>query len=409
MNYLLWALIAGASVAAAVALLELCARRLLRAHAFYSRYRPYSRVRLEIDTTALPALEKIVRVEANRDGERGDPPPERGERAWRALVVGGSVAECFYLDQQSTWPAVIQQVLSQPENLAALGVPRVHVGSAARPIVPCQQINMLLQRILPRYERLDAILVMVGASDVVSWLEKKAPRVIPDSPVPPSRLFEMHPEGPWGITPRKTALFRIAAELRHRLLGRVMVMKRAGDWLHRVRAMRASAKVRLDIAPDPTPMLASFEKHFRALLETAQAGAKRVIVVRQPWFDKAPTPAEDKTFWNFGVGRPYKDQVDIYYSPRAVSRLMRVVDARAEAIARELGVEQVNLMPSLEQSARTYYDDLHFTPEGARTVGRVVADAILRKAAASTEIEEEVSDAALAWQRSNRRSSGLGF
>ena len=55
---------------------------------------------------------------------------------------------------------------------------------------------------------------------------------------------------------------------------------------------------------------------------------------------------------------------------------MRLIDERAVAVAAELGVEQVDLMNVLEHSARTFYDELHFTPEGAATIGAQVAAAI---------------------------------
>jgi hypothetical protein len=103
-----------------------------------------------------------------------------------------------------------------------------------------------------------------------------------------------------------------------------------------------------------------------------------VVLVRQPWFGKTPTPDEEAMFWNFGLGRPYKEKVSTYLTPRVVDALMRAMDARAASVAASMGVQHVDLMASLEPSAKTFYDELHFTPEGAAVVGRAVADAIVR-------------------------------
>lgn len=371
-----------ACASAGAVLGELGARRFIRARGFYSRYRPYLRHRVEIDRAALPTLDPVIRMEFNRDGERGDPPPQPGEQVFRALVIGGSAAEGFLLDQDRTWAAVVQRILNQPENLPKLGARRVHVGIAARSILPCAQIHLLLQRVLPHYERLDAVLIMVGASDVVSWMEQRMPQALTEERVSVDKVFEMHPEGPWGVRPKETALYSLLSELNLRIRKPVVDLKNIGGWLPQVRKMRAEAKVVLDEVADPTPMVSFFDKHLRATIETAKRASPRVIVIRQPWFDKEPTPDELGMFWNFGVGRPYKEQVDTYCSPRLMSHLMSLIDERTELVAKELGVESLNVRPALPASRHIYYDELHLTIEGAMALGREVAEAILRKAGA---------------------------
>lgn len=376
MNLLTGALALGAVPVAAV-LAELIARRLLRAFGGYYRYRPHNRERMEIDATALPALDPVSHVRINCDGERGNPPPKKGEQAWRALVVGGSAAECYYLDQEQTWPAVLEHLLSTPAALAHLGVPRVHIGNIAKAILPCEQITMLLSRVFPRYDELDAIFVMVGASDVIRWLEKKTPAKIKEGAFTPSSIFEVHPEGPWGWSPKQTALWHLASRVNTRLRKPEFVRKNTGDWLHRVRKMRARAETLLPELPDPKPMLDHFEKFYREMLRLSKGKARRVIVVRQPWFDKEHTPEEAALLWNFGMGRPYIEEVKTYAEMKAVCKLLRQVDERARIINEEMGVEQLDLMPILERSAKVYYDMLHFTPAGAKAVADAVAEAVL--------------------------------
>jgi lysophospholipase L1-like esterase len=374
MSLLVGALALGAAAVATAVAAEFITRRLLKSYGGYYRYRPYNRERLEIDRTALPALNPVSLVRINRDGERGNEPPRKDERAWRALVVGGSAAECYYLDQDQTWPAVLERRLSEPASLAELGVPRVHIGNIAKAILPCEQITMLLSRVFPRYDELDAIFVMVGASDVIRWMEKKTPAKITEGAFSLSSIFELHPEGPWGWSPKQTALWHVASRFNMRLRRPEAVRKNTGDWLHRVRKMRARAETLLTELPDPTPMLDHFEKYYRQMIQLSKGKAKRVIVVRQPWFEKEFTPEEAALLWNFGMGRPYIEEVKVYAEMKAVHKLLHKVDDRAKAINEELGVEQLDLMPILERSARVYYDTLHFTPAGAKDV----ADAVLK-------------------------------
>ena len=143
--------------------------------------------------------------------------------------------------------------------------------------------------------------------------------------------------------------------------------------------MRARATEIRQTMPDPAPMLDRFEFHFRGVLDKAAAHADRVLVVRQPWFDKDYTPEEAACMWHGGAGQAWRENVTTYYSFEVVSRLMALVDARAAAIASAKGIEQVDLMPVLEPSLDNYYDGFHATPAGATRAAAAIADAVLHQ------------------------------
>ncbi len=371
-------LVVGASVtAAAVALVasELGARARLRARGGYFVLRRWSRTVMEVDKSSLPTLEDVVTFEVNRDGERGPEPPPDADDVFRVLVCGGSAAECYLLDQATAWPAVVQRVLTP--QASRLGARRVHVGNIARSLVACELVELMLRRVLPRYGRLDAVVLMVGGSDVLAWLEKHAPALAEDLEPRAGDVFDEHPEPPFGWTPRTMALRRLVAFWHRRLLRPVDRRTGAGRRLIGIRAMRARGKT-LDAVPDPASMLARFERWLRCAIETARSKAPRVLVVRQPWLRKEFTPEEELRLWNFGVGRPYSEEVTTYYSHDVVNRLMSAVDKVAARVAEDLGVESLYLMDRLEHDFGTFYDRLHFAPDGAQRVGEEVADAILR-------------------------------
>lgn len=363
--------------AAGFVLTELCVRAWLARFGRYYVWQPYSRTHMQLDRETLPTLEVATRMEFNSDGERGDPPPSESNGTFRVLVAGGSVAECYFVDQENSWPYVVQRVLSRKENLERLGARRVHVGNIGRSLVTCRHIEQMLARLLPRYPRLDAIVFMVGASDLVHWLERRTPEVIDEPEPKASQVFAAHPEGPFGWTVHTLALRRVASYWRRRLMRPIEVRERAGKRLGQARAMRARAKEILHDVPDPKPFLDHFEHYLRRLVERARIHAPRVIIARQPWLEKRLTPEEEKLLWNFGAGRPYEGDVSAYYSHELVWRLMKQVDQRTSDVARELGVQQVDVMPRLESNFEIYYDELHFTPKGCALVGQVVAQAIL--------------------------------
>jgi hypothetical protein len=130
-------------------------------------------------------------------------------------------------------------------------------------------------------------------------------------------------------------------------------------------------------------MLNFFEDQFRELLLKAKSHAKRVLVLRQPWFEKDYTPEELGHIWHGGLGNPWTEEVTVYYSTDVLCRLMALVSDRAAEVADEVGVEQLDLMPLLEPNLETYYDFVHFTPAGAAVVAKAVTAAILRRPASA--------------------------
>jgi hypothetical protein len=295
---------------------------------------------------------------------------------FRVLVVGGSAAECWFIDQSSSWPHVLQEALREPANLGRLGVRAVHVGNIARSLVAARHIDKVLENILPHYDHLDAIVFMVGASDIVHWLEKGTPAVIDDD-LPITTLFAQHPEGPYGWTPRTLALRRLASNWYHRVRRPVEVRESAGKRLGDARRMRGRALEVLDEVPDPAPMLDGFEHWFHRLLVRAKSKAAHVVVVRQPWLEGDFTDAEKQLLWSFAAGRPYAQEVTRYYSHEVGWELHRLVDRKVAALAEREGVEQVELMSEIPADFDHYYDEHHHTPRANAMIGRLVARAII--------------------------------
>jgi lysophospholipase L1-like esterase len=369
------------AAAAAVILGELAARAWLTLGRAYYVWLPHQRLRLHIDRETLPELDPIARFEVNADGERGPEVPRlrRGETLYRVLVAGGSQPEGYLLDQDVNWPGALLRLLSRPGCAASLGASHVHVGSIARSGVGSESLDLILERVLPRYPRLSAIVILVGASDVLRWLEEGAPGR-PSARVPPAELFRCHPEGPFGWHPRTLAIAELARRAHRRLRRPLRVHEQAGRWLRNARSMRAGAKVVRAAMPDPDPMLRHFEKHLRRVIERAQAHADRVVIVRQSWYAKPEplTPEELAHMWHGGVGQAWRQPVTTYFAIDVTARLMALLDARAVRVADALGVEHLDLSSALQPTLDTYYDYFHLTPSGARTVAGLVATALTR-------------------------------
>jgi len=184
----------------------------------------------------------------------------------------------------------------------------VHVGNIGRSGVGSDALDRILEKVLPRYPRLQAIVILVGASDVVRWLEQGAP-ASGSAPARTSDVFRCHPEVPFGWTPRAWALVEVLRRLWQRWLRPLDLHASACNWIDKAREMRARATDVRTTMPDATAMLDHFELHFRRALARAKAHSGRVIVARQSCFDKEYTPAEAAHMWHGGVGYAWREEV----------------------------------------------------------------------------------------------------
>jgi lysophospholipase L1-like esterase len=332
------------------------------------------------DPEVFPELERRVRFEINRDGERGGEPPQSRAGLCRILVAGGSPAECALLDQPTSWPGVLERILNGGENLRIFGASKIHVGNIGRSGTASAHLNITFQKVLPQYGHLNLIIIMVGGNDVWDWLQRGAPAVYTPSPVPITDACSVCPGRPFGWKPRVSALSQLRKEIKIRWLHPIKIRHNTGRWVGKARAMRSRATEFRNSVPDPKDMLVNFDHNFRQLLNTAKVNADRVLVVLQPWFEKNHYTSEEVShFWSGGMGDPYRgDEVTVFYSLEVCSQLMRLMNSRAVKIAGDLGIEHLNLMPLLEPSLKNYYDFCHFTPAGAAVVAEAISATLLR-------------------------------
>lgn len=372
-----WLAIGAGGVAAAAAA-ELAARWWIRHRTRHHVWAPGLRLDLRQATEVFPQVERQVRFEVNGDGERGGPVRRDEPGLFRTLVAGGSAVECLALDQTTSWTGAVERLLSRPQSLRALGAQRAHVGSIGRGGISSRHLDLIFEHLLPEYPRLSLIVVMVGGNDVVLWLEEGAPAV-PFPALTVKDVFPIHPDRPFGWSPRQWGLPDLARRLRRSWFRPVEVREDAGAWVPRARRMRAEARELRSSVPDASVMVDAFEHHLRRLLRRAADHADRVLLVRQPWFEKDYTAEEAGRIWHGGLGKAWKEHITVYYSMEVLNSLMALVDSRAAQVAEELAIEHLDLRPVLPPTLENYYDWVHYTSAGADIVARAVARAIVRR------------------------------
>lgn len=366
-------------------LAELVARFCLRHFGGYYPFTPHHRQRFELDRASLPMMEPVVRWSINSDGERGD---EYVPGDTRVLLAGGSCVECYYLDQPSTVSHQLQEALNArwpktAPNVAGESGRHIHVGGLGKSKINCGQIRFMLEKSFARYGRLDAVVLMVGASDLVRWLELGTPEDDWQDPAPMGHIFGQHPELEFGWRPGQLALRAALVRLVRRLRKPEEHRTAVGARLVQLRERRNAATPKVDSVPDLGPMLDRFDRNLGRLIDDLKARADVVVVSRQPWMGGALTEDQERWMWNYATG-PIYSRADVDYFERSlVDRMLSQVAERCGEVTRRHGAVDVDMPALLESSLENFYDENHFTPAGAKRVAELLADAVVAARASS--------------------------
>lgn len=373
------------AVVAGILLLELLARLWLRHFEKYYLLLPGQRLKITLDPNFFHCLKSPVFHFINRDGERGGEVPRSRAELYRVLVVGGSAAACALLDQDKTWSAVLEQLLNRPEALARLGARRVHVGCAGKSLLDTQALPRVLERVLPRYRRLDLVVLWCGVADLLSWLAQGAPEGVAPEPLPDDQCYAAYPTRPLGWRPAQTALAAAYRRVRPYVFRRTRHLADAGRTIRAEASARASVTAFTPLTQDPSEAMRACRESMRAACEIASRCAGRVLVMQPPcWKEATSTPDEEKVLlWHGRIGGQ-KNGPPRFLSPTDLCRLVSLAASAVSEAAAQARTEQISVQQALDELPQAFYDRVHLTEAGARAVAQEVAAVVLNGRAPET-------------------------
>jgi len=321
----------------------------------------------------MPGVGPIAHFHVNSQGIIGREWASERDTEYRILTIGGSTTECLYLDQDKSWPALLQQGLgATPDGRT------IWVGNLGKAGFNTRDHLALMRLAIDQYD-VDAIVMLIGGNDLVHRLiegdsydprftekevEYRAWLVSRFASVPPSM------DDVQQSILRRTALWQLARRLNrlYKSWKAPIVQDEAGDWLVRMRKARQTARLIKEL-PDLNSGLDEYERNVTAIIQEAQRRSIRIVLVTQPTFWKANAPeAEHNLLW---MGwRPDGS----FYTTEALAKAIDAYNQRLLATAEKLNVECVDLAARLPRSLDVFYDDMHFNEHGSQLVSERLAD-----------------------------------
>ncbi len=355
--------LAGLATVVALLVAEVVVRQVSPPSIFHPRlaFRPYQRMELRVE---LPGVSPQGLLTTNRWGLRGRDPPAGAGGALKLLAVGGSTTHCFYLDDQKTWPALIEQRLQER-------FPGVWVGNAGQDGHSTRGHLLVMEHVTPRV-RPHVVLLLVGLNDMLLPLTALGPRAGSDfddfdalATSDPIRRIEVR-------LLHASRLAQAAYVWKQILVGRATIVDLAGHGGFVPQSLdEPPPKLPADIA-QVLPQLPEFERNVRRIIDLARAGGATPVFLTQP------IRFGETDEYRLIAGRHYwvGDQ-QMPTSAADQRRMLDVYNDRLLAVCADENAECFDLATNIPPGEECFYDSAHFNEHGAARVAEAVANFLL--------------------------------
>ena len=254
------------------------------------------------------------------------------------------------------------------------------------------QNALQVEKLLPQHPELDGVILLIGLNDLLlhlavthdaessaEWARRRAERE-PHADL--RRAFSVFPVAkvgaPWY---RRSGIERLWGTRVWRVpewRGDRPFFNPGGTRVEKWRAYRKQASALRDELPDLTAALDGYERNVNRIIDAAAAEDARVLFMTQPtlWRENL-TEEERGLLW---MGGPPLDRLRngaVYYSVGALAEGMKLYNRRLLEVCRKRAVECFDLASRLPRDTALFWDEAHFTVQGARRVAELVSGYLL--------------------------------
>jgi lysophospholipase L1-like esterase len=307
--------------------------------------------------SGLPGLDGRHFFTTNAYGFRGDSLVEpKPAEEFRVFLLGGSTAECFYVDDADDMARVAQNELARVSSSRVAKVYNVGLSGTATD----DHIAMLAQRLV--HLDPDAVAVLCGVNDLRRSIQGADPLHYPVARASPR---------PW--------IQRLA--LNSQIVRRLVYLKNrvdpSPDRILEVRSLKSdyAGKIALQrsVPESNTPVrtdTTSYRDNLLTLAGVARAHGIALVLMTHPstWNSSVDPRTRDTQWMRYYDGIVYSE-VEMDAGLERLNDVMRAV-AAAESIP------LVDLARTMPKSTEYFYDDCHFNRRGAIEAGRALAVAL---------------------------------
>jgi lysophospholipase L1-like esterase len=154
-------------------------------------------------------------------------------------------------------------------------------------------------------------------------------------------------------------------------VGDYVVQDQAGGFYLAQRARRMAAE-KVDVVPDVATCLDAFEANLERMVDRARRQGFDLLLLTQGALYRDDLTADEQALLWFGSvdENPFAAKApERYFTVRAMSRMLHAYNERTRKVCAQRDIACVDVARELPPTTETYYDDVHFNPQGSRRLG----------------------------------------
>lgn len=293
------------------------------------------------------------------------------EKHKKIITIGGSTTECFYLDQDETWPALLQEKLNGASNevywVGNMGKSGLRVGHHY-----IQTRDVLNDSTL---EDIHMLILMVGVNDLLTYLAD-ADYYLSDQLADLDRkIYEIQPLNKEPVH-KQTAIWQLLRQVKRNVMMAKATQDKQGESYQTWRSYRQRADEVIAELPDLTEALELYENTLQACLALAKTKGVPIVFITQPtiWKNQMPIHEQD-LLWMGGIGNYQLNCCSKYYSAEALAKGMEAFNHRLKEVVTKHAIENqlvFDLANRLSKDTTVFVDDCHFNENGAQMVANQI-------------------------------------
>ncbi|WP_447603634.1 SGNH/GDSL hydrolase family protein [Nitrospira sp. Nam80] len=353
-----------------------------------SEFPPWYRVMTEVDLE-LPGMQRRNTFTTNNMGFRGDylsvPKPVN---EFRIFLVGGSTAECFYIDDSQALNAVLQKEVQHHTNLD-LSIRVYNAGKSGD--ASDDHVSMIAHRIV--HLEPDLIIVFSGINDLTrsiynhDYLHYVKPAQAASSVPVLQSVRSLMVEFPSFATefqiPRRLYYARKQLSRSDRDVLEEIPLKT--DYKSKV-ALRRSVPVSDE---QPRVDVKGYLTNLRSIAGIANAHkAQLVFMTQQTTWNSSVDPSTRDWHWMlYRNGKTYREQI--------MEEALESLNDAMRRVSRDNSIPLYDLARALPKSMEYFYDDVHFNVKGAALAGTELGRYItplVKKKAVRQSVKSDAAD-----------------
>jgi len=330
----------------------------------YMIFVPYRQTAFKPDSTIIYGVSGVSHVRINSLGLRGD--ETFGDAGFHIITLGASTTECVYLDQDKSWPALLQSSLN-----AEMSAQKTWVGNAGISGRRSAHHLIELKRLCEQLPWVDMMIVLMGVNDLQyrlssdsGFIEKSQSTLLHES-------FTYVPRDSSVSFVKRSEIFKLLSSVKRVLAPAPTGQTLTGDQLSLWRENRHHARAFIDSLPDISDGLREYESNIKQIIAVARENKKKLLFLTQPTIWKeSMTEYEKSIIWFGWIGRYQTDNSGRYYSVSALRRGMDAYNETLIHVCQAYKVDCLDLAAILPKDTTIFYDDCHFNEHGAEVVSK---------------------------------------